>query len=125
MSFSGILLRVEDAPPGDGRAWNKPDYVYPRWKMTVRNRFGAEQSASTGNQGYIERARELIGKLVHISQGGKEGIVGGIQPMSPKDMVKGLELSGWKQKLRHIWKSPSGKLHLGPAGAYRILCLGT
>lgn len=122
MSFSGIMLRVEDAPPGNGRSWGQPDHVYARWKMTVRDRFGNEKSASTGNSGYIRESRKLIGRLVTVSQGGKEGIVVGVRLMDPEDMKTGLKLSGWTEEGLTRWKSPSGHVCLGPAQAYEILC---
>ena len=32
-----------------------------------------------------------------------------------------LAAAGWLKKLTHIWASPTGKLYLGPAGAWKVM----
>ncbi len=39
----------------------------------------------------------------------------------PDVMIRELAESGWKKKMRHIWQSPTGKLYLGPAGAWKVM----
>lgn len=123
MGFSGILIRVEDGPDGDRGASNHPEIKYRRWRMTVKNRYGDEQSALTGRQDLIQRAREMIGTAVIISRGGKAGIVGGINPLDPATMRQELSLSGWIEAHSHAFKRPNdGALFRGPFLAYMIMC---
>ena len=32
-----------------------------------------------------------------------------------------LTAAGWRKKLPHIWASPTGRLYLGPAGAWKVM----
>lgn len=36
-----------------------------------------------------------------------------------EQMVKELEAAGWAKAMSNVWKSPSGHLFYGPAGAWR------
>ena len=37
------------------------------------------------------------------------------------EMAAELILAGWTEKTRAIWRAPNGTLHLGPAGAWRLM----
>jgi hypothetical protein len=41
-----------------------------------------------------------------------------------EEMICQLEAAGWQAKTRVIWKSPSGKLYLGPFGAWKHMMRG-
>jgi hypothetical protein len=81
MSFTGTLLSVTDGPPHDRRASGR-DGTYPTWRLTVMLPNGKEISACTGRTDIRDRAKELIGQTVHVARGGKEGIVGGVAPVT-------------------------------------------
>lgn len=36
-------------------------------------------------------------------------------------MLLDLTAAGWRKKLRHVWASPTGKLYLGPYGAWKVM----
>lgn len=36
-------------------------------------------------------------------------------------MLAELTAAGWRKKFTHIWASPTGKLYLGPAGAWKVM----
>lgn len=36
-------------------------------------------------------------------------------------MLADLTAAGWRKKLTHIWASPTGRLYLGPAGAWKVM----
>jgi hypothetical protein len=41
--------------------------------------------------------------------------------VSIEQMLTDLAAAGWKKKLTHIWASPTSKLYLGPAGAWKVM----
>lgn len=41
--------------------------------------------------------------------------------VSTEQMLLDLTTAGWRKKLTHIWASPTGKLYLGPAGAWKVM----
>ncbi len=38
-----------------------------------------------------------------------------------EQMLLDLAAAGWKKKLRYVWASPTGRLYLGPAGAWMVM----
>lgn len=38
-----------------------------------------------------------------------------------KRWIRELEAAGWKRVKRHLWRSPSGALLRGPAGAWKAM----
>src|SRR5271165_5434741 len=124
MSFTGVILRVEDGPLGNRTAADHPEQTYPRWRLILQCRGGIEQSALTGRVDIVERAKGGIGKIATVLRGGKVGIVGGIHICPIDEMIKQLELSGWaKYNGSHtVWQSPLGHIYRGPALAFQILC---
>ena len=38
-----------------------------------------------------------------------------------EQMLSDLAAAGWRKKLSHVWASPTGKLYLGPAGAWKVM----
>ncbi len=41
--------------------------------------------------------------------------------VSTDQMLSDLTAAGWRKKLTHVWASPTGKLYLGPAGAWKVM----
>jgi len=84
VSFEGKLLAIET----DGFAWDPKTQDYDRsrqrWKISVLRDPGVVGDrlvyAHTGNSHFVEYGRALIGQRVRVLQGGKEGIVVGIEP---------------------------------------------